>query len=95
MSSALTLSDQEALASIDQWRRTRDERCRDPNGWLALAGLHWLVEGANTLGRDDSNSIVFAPSSTPPKLGVLHLTNVRDLDINQAQISLARDLSST
>lgn len=29
------------------WRERREARLRQPEGWLALAGLHWLSEGEN------------------------------------------------
>lgn len=31
------------------WRERREARLRDPEGWLALTGLHWLSEGENRL----------------------------------------------
>jgi uncharacterized protein len=30
-----------------EWRALRESRLHDPEGWLALAGLHWLSEGGN------------------------------------------------
>lgn len=29
------------------WRERREARLREPEGWLALTGLHWLSEGEN------------------------------------------------
>jgi uncharacterized protein (DUF1684 family) len=37
------------LAAWKDWRTRREARLRDPEGWLALAGLHWLSEGENQL----------------------------------------------
>jgi uncharacterized protein (DUF1684 family) len=37
------------LAAWKDWRAHREARLRDPEGWLALAGLHWLSEGENQL----------------------------------------------
>ncbi|HET6438263.1 MAG TPA: DUF1684 domain-containing protein [Anaeromyxobacter sp.] len=34
-------------AAFAAWRERREARLREPEGWLALAGLHWLSEGAN------------------------------------------------
>jgi uncharacterized protein len=31
------------------WHQQREERLRAPDGWLALAGLHWLAEGPNAV----------------------------------------------
>lgn len=44
--------------SVLAWRERRAERLRQPDGWLSLAGLHWLKEGANTLGAADDNDLV-------------------------------------
>lgn len=33
------------LAAWKEWRARREARLRDPEGWLALVGLHWLSEG--------------------------------------------------
>lgn len=35
------------LAAWKEWRARREARLRDPEGWLALVGLHWLSEGEN------------------------------------------------
>ena len=37
-------------AEIEQWRRTREAGLKSPDGWLSLAGLFWLHEGANRFG---------------------------------------------
>ena len=43
---------------IAQWRKQRIERLKAEGGWLAVAGLSWLHEGANTFGKDEKNEIV-------------------------------------
>lgn len=60
------------LAEVESWRRELDERLRRPDGWLALAGLHWLRAGANSLGSS-VNSDLRLPLSAPADLGVLEL----------------------
>src|SRR4051812_29563234 len=60
-------------AQIQDWRTQRVERLKAPNGWLSLIGLHWLKEGENTLGTDNSNDIVLAAG--PAHLGVVTLAN--------------------
>lgn len=37
----------ELVAEWNAWRERRAAALRDPEGWLALAGLHWLDEGEN------------------------------------------------
>ena len=40
-------------------------------GWLTVAGLFWLHEGANTFGKDPGNEIVLPDG--PAKAGVFEL----------------------
>lgn len=44
--------------SVVAWRQRRAERLRQPDGWLSLAGLHWLKDGPNTFGSADDNDLV-------------------------------------
>lgn len=57
---------------IMAWRTRRINALKAPNGWLSLVGLHWLVEGANTVGSDPSNTIVLK-ANVPPHLGAVVL----------------------
>lgn len=41
-------------AEIAQWRSAREAGLKAEDGWLSLAGLAWLHEGANTFGSDKS-----------------------------------------
>jgi len=50
---AATYSDE-----IAAWRKQREERLKADGGWLSVAGLFWLHEGANPFGRDAANEIV-------------------------------------
>ncbi|HTP26607.1 MAG TPA: hypothetical protein VMK12_13265, partial [Anaeromyxobacteraceae bacterium] len=34
-------------AEWEVWHRRREERLKQPQGWLALVGLHWLASGKN------------------------------------------------
>jgi len=43
---------------IAAWRRAREAALKADGGWLTVAGLFWLHEGANTFGKDASNDIV-------------------------------------
>jgi uncharacterized protein (DUF1684 family) len=56
------------LKEINRWKEKRLARLKSENGWLNLAGLFWLEEGANTIGSDSTNSIIY-PEKAPPKLG--------------------------
>jgi len=44
-------------AEIDKYRKDRLEELTAPDGWLAVQGLFWLHDGANTAGSDPSSEI--------------------------------------
>lgn len=56
---------------IAGWRKAREERLRADGGWLTVAGLFWLHEGENTLGKDPSNRIALPDG--PARAGTLTL----------------------
>ena len=43
---------------ISQWREKRETALKADGGWLSVAGLFWLHEGSNSMGRDGANDIV-------------------------------------
>jgi uncharacterized protein (DUF1684 family) len=56
---------------IAQWRRQREEGLKREGGWLSVAGLFWLHEGANSFGKDAANEIALPDG--PAKAGVFEL----------------------
>lgn len=64
----------EYVKEINQWHKERVDRLKQDNGWLNLVGLHWLKEGKNTFGSDESNDIVF-PSKAPEFIGAFYLND--------------------
>jgi uncharacterized protein (DUF1684 family) len=58
-------------AELDGWRRDWEAALKAEGGWLSVAGLFWLHEGANHFGRDASNEIVLPDG--PPHAGVFEL----------------------
>ncbi len=58
-------------AEVESWRADRTARLTSERGWLTLIGLHFLEDGANTVGRAEDNDIVLAAG--PEHLGVVHL----------------------
>jgi len=58
-------------AEIAAWRVSRLRALQAEDGWLSLAGLYWLHEGANTFGKDPANGI--ALSDGPARAGVFQL----------------------
>src|SRR4029078_8770003 len=39
-------------AEIEAWRTQREQRLKSEDGWLSLAALYWLKDGAHTLGTE-------------------------------------------
>lgn len=56
------------------WRTQREASLRGEYSWLALAGLAWLQDGANSVGSAP-DSRVQLPPRFPSLAGVLHLQN--------------------
>ena len=59
---------------ILSWREARRLALTAPDGWLSLAGLHWLREGANTFGSDPANDFVVTQGHAPAHIGAFLLT---------------------
>jgi len=62
------------LAEVEGWHAERDTRLRSPDGWLTLAGLHWLTPGEHELGQHPSNAIRLSGRGVPPLAGHLLVT---------------------
>ena len=62
----------EYRAEIAKYRAARVAELTAPDGWLAVRGLFWLHEGANTAGSDPASDIKLPPR-TPKRLGVFTL----------------------
>jgi uncharacterized protein (DUF1684 family) len=60
------------LEELARWRRRKEDDLRQRDGWLALAGLHWLSEGAQSAGSGSQVDIRLPPSA-PPRLGSFEL----------------------
>jgi len=58
-------------AEIASWHGEREAKLKAEDGWLALAGLFWLREGANPFGKDPAGEIVLPDG--PVHAGVFHL----------------------
>ena len=56
-------------AQIEKWRQQREESLKAEGGWLTVAGLFWLKEGASTLGTGRENNFVLPPGSAPENVG--------------------------
>ena len=60
-------------AELEAWRAQKDQALRGPEGWLSLAGLHWLTEGANRLGAGPECEVALPEGAAPALAGELHL----------------------
>jgi uncharacterized protein len=60
-------------AEIAKYRAARLAELTAPDGWLAVRGLVWLHEGANTAGSDPESEIRLPPRAAK-RLGVFTLT---------------------
>lgn len=58
-------------AEIAAWRSAREARLKADGGWLTVAGLFWLHEGANPFGKAEANEIVLPDG--PARAGVFEL----------------------
>ena len=56
-------------ATVESWRKERETDLRSEDGWLTVAGLFWLKEGANRFGTDPGGDIVFPAGTAPAKAG--------------------------
>jgi uncharacterized protein (DUF1684 family) len=60
-------------AEIAQWHVQREDRLKSEGGWLTVAGLFWLHEGANPFGKDPANEIALPDGAA--RAGVFDLHN--------------------
>ena len=61
------------LDDVNSFRTQREARLKAPDGWLAVAGLFWLHEGANPVGSDAKSDVVL-PAGTPARTAILRVT---------------------
>lgn len=50
---------------ISDWRKERSRELTSEDGWLSLAGLFWLKDGENKVGRDPASDIVLPSPNAP------------------------------
>jgi uncharacterized protein (DUF1684 family) len=68
LAAAIAFGDMPYQTSIEQWRQQREASLKADGGWLTVAGLIWLKDGANAAGSDASSDIVLPRG--PAKAGV-------------------------
>ena len=60
-------------SGVEKWRADYEAGLKAPGGWLSVAGLFWLHEGANQVGSDARSDVVL-PAGSPERAGVLRYT---------------------
>jgi uncharacterized protein (DUF1684 family) len=70
-SPAVSMADEAYTASVNEWRAQHEASYRE--GYVTIAGLHALKEGANTAGSARTNDVVL-PASVPATIGRFVLT---------------------
>ncbi len=65
----------EYIKSIEKWRVDHEAELRSENGWLAVAGLFWLKDGANTVGTGSGFDIELTENFKQGKFGELRFQN--------------------
>lgn len=66
-------------AALAKFRADREATLKGDNGWLTVAGLHFLNPGDNRVGSDPANDVVLDFPSVPAHVGVITVkgTDVR------------------
>lgn len=67
-----TKKEREYEEKILAWRASKYDGLVRENGWMALAGLHWLKEGRNLIGSNQMCEVVL-PERAPTFIGVVEL----------------------
>jgi len=55
------MTTQRYFEEIKTYQKTLDQQLRAPDGWLTLAGLHWLQPGSNSIGSATSSTVCLPP----------------------------------
>ena len=71
--SGTSIDPQAEQAEVGEWRARRVEALTSDGGWLTLAGLFWLQQGANSFGRDKGNALVLDNPSIAARCGTFTL----------------------
>jgi len=61
----------EYIASVEDYRKQREDKLKADDGWLTVVGLFWLEEGANTIGSDPSSGIALPAGAAPGRVGTI------------------------
>jgi uncharacterized protein (DUF1684 family) len=65
------------VAALERARASRETSLKSDTGWLTVAGLHFLTQGENTVGRGPTNDIVLDFPGVPDQAAVIVLQGDR------------------
>jgi len=65
----------EYVRNIEKWRVEHEAELKSENGWLTVAGLFWLKDGANTIGAGSGFDIELTENFKQGKFGEIHFQN--------------------
>ena len=75
--SALCATAKTYQEKIAEWRSQREAALKADDGWLTVAGLFWLHQGANKFGSEPSNEIVLPHDPALKSGGTFELQGAR------------------
>jgi hypothetical protein len=59
------------VRAVTAWRAEHEARLKAADGWLTLVGLHWLREGANSVGGRPTADVPLTAASAAPDVGTI------------------------
>jgi uncharacterized protein (DUF1684 family) len=65
------------VQQIEKWRADHEAELKAENGWLTVAGLFWLKDGANTIGAGSGFDVELTENFKTGKFGTIDFQNGR------------------
>jgi len=62
-------------AEIENWRSVHEEELKKEDSWLTVAGLFWLKDGINTIGKGDGYDVELTDNFNHDKFGAIQFHN--------------------
>lgn len=63
------------IKAVEKWRSDQEKNLKKENGWLTVAGLFWLKDGINTIGRGPGFDVRLTDSFKQKKFGEIDFKN--------------------
>jgi uncharacterized protein len=75
ISSVFAAAQTNYAGEIEKWRAEYETKLKGENGWLTVAGLFWLKDGANTVGAGGDFDIELTENFKRGKFGTIDFRN--------------------